>query len=362
MTEIEKAVITARLRDQAERVATDHSDELVALATAAQALIGVPGSSNAGPHLARASALRLLGHLDEALWHGVCAARDAPDNSACRREWAALQLALGEPHEAERAARRSVELDPANEASWRMLFLTLLARGKYVEAREAIRRATACAPQDPLVRALFQGVGTLARTARSGARSGRPAAPDRRMRHHYQLAHVGLRAWCQTHPTVFFSAMGSDDRDKLLDHIWAYLCTRCDPHWEADFDIRDVEVTTTLIADFPTVLFCLPPPKFWPEAHLTAAVWKVPLSNILAEVPTGEPAEAAEASVPDDPDAPPENSVAYFTLEKGYREDGTECTYVCSWGGTDERRNFGEGPPPDTGLFLDAVSHLLWEQ
>lgn len=157
-------------------------------------------------------------------------------------------------------------------------------------------------------------------------------------RHHYALGHIALRQICKANPLGFFGAMASEDRGLFCKEVWDSVCKHCAPTGKPAFDITDVKISTMRLADYPTVLIRMPPPANIAEAHMVAIVLKIPR----------------------DAQTQPDNAeFAYFTLEKGADEDGTERTVLCSWSMDDTHSNHGDGPPVDKDAFLAAVEKML---
>jgi hypothetical protein len=164
------------------------------------------------------------------------------------------------------------------------------------------------------------------------------AKAEKHTHHHYQLAHVALRQICLHNPYGFFSVMASPDRKKFLDDIWSQICARCDPEGPASFTPDDLQIITSNINDYPTILIQMPEPLFSPEAYFVGIVLLVKMNDYAQH--------------------PPDPVARYFTLERGQSVSGGVWHVLCEW--QDGRHcNYGAGPEPRRELFVEAVKMLL---
>jgi hypothetical protein len=156
--------------------------------------------------------------------------------------------------------------------------------------------------------------------------------------HHYVLAHVAFRSFCQDNPLGFFAMMASPNRAELMANIWEQVRKHCDPEGEPSFDIADVQVNTARIKNYPSLVFTMPTPTATSEAYFVA---------LVLLIDTGQP-------------KPPQNpEFACWTLEKGATLDGSDRTVLCRWKKDDSHENFGDGPPPTLPEFARALENVL---
>lgn len=162
---------------------------------------------------------------------------------------------------------------------------------------------------------------------------------EKRTPHHYVLAHVALRQVALADPYGFFAVMTSPQRQAFLDDLWQQVCERYDAEGTASFTSSDIDVQTTQIGDYPTVLIEMPEPHFVAEAHMVCVVLKVP---------------------PQQPPPPPDDpEIRYFTLEKGRSvRTGKAKTVLGAWEGG-SHTNYGDGPEATPGAFLERVADLI---
>jgi tetratricopeptide (TPR) repeat protein len=121
-------------------------------------------SQIAGSHRVLAAFVAGLGyrmsrHWQRAAEHFQSVVQLSPMNGEAWLELTWCFAELGQWHECEIAARKSVEIFPKTAASWGNLALALAALAKIEEAREAIRRAIQLDPTDPRNRAIEEQLG-----------------------------------------------------------------------------------------------------------------------------------------------------------------------------------------------------------
>lgn len=97
-------------------------------------------SSDPDAALRYAHALRGADHLNRAAAVLAPFADDASTSSEVKTEFAAIQLALGDYHKAERYAQKAVLLDPQNHQAFHYLGIALDAQGMHKEAERAFRK------------------------------------------------------------------------------------------------------------------------------------------------------------------------------------------------------------------------------
>lgn len=159
--------------------------------------------------------------------------------------------------------------------------------------------------------------------------------------HHYVLAHLALRDACFENPYAFFGIVASPHREEFLLDVWNHVCDFCDDRGEPDFHIRDVQVVTSQIKGLPLILFLFPDPHMLTEVMMTAAVLKVPLSELSKSNPKKNP------------------EAAYFTLELGMTMEGELSTVLGGWDKEKNHLNYGDGPAPHPLDFVEAIEKYL---
>jgi len=163
--------------------------------------------------------------------------------------------------------------------------------------------------------------------------------PEKRTSHHYVLAHFALRQVAFDNPYAFFAIMASPKRQDFLDSVWKNLCRNFDEkQGTAHFTVRDLEITTTRLGDYPTVLIQMPKPYFPPEAYMVCVVLKVPVQQLSTQ--------------------PKNPAVLYYTLERGMNMDGSERTVFCGWN-RESHFNCGPGPEANAAAFLAQVQQVV---
>ncbi|MCU0725648.1 MAG: hypothetical protein MUE73_07655 [Planctomycetes bacterium] len=171
------------------------------------------------------------------------------------------------------------------------------------------------------------------------AGSAANGAPTNQTPHHYVMAHVALRQVAMASPYDFFAVMATEDRTGFLLDLFGQVCRECDEAGPASFGPGDIEVHTTSIGEFATLVIQMPPARFPAEAIMIGVVLGNPMAELVAR--SGTP------------------KLRYFTLELGLDPaTGRERTVLGEWDGS-RHVNRGEGPPADPGEFLERVAQLL---
>ena len=155
--------------------------------------------------------------------------------------------------------------------------------------------------------------------------------------HHYAFAHIALKMICDSDPIQFFTVMGSDQKDKLLNFLWNNVVEQCEGGQKPDFTMDDITIHTVKLGDYPVVLVIMPPVMALTEAAMVAIVLK---SN--KEVGSSGKQVAYR----------------YFPLELSLGQDGKLQTALCEWVG-EEHINHGLSPEPNMKDFLTEIESLL---
>lgn len=158
--------------------------------------------------------------------------------------------------------------------------------------------------------------------------------------HHYTLAHQALRSVAFEQPAGFLGLLASPEARSFLADLLAAVTEHCQGRepWP-DFGAEALTIHTFRVGQFPCVVVELPPPRAVTEAFFVAAVLLVDLDR--------EPSAAREATL------------RYFTLEKGFVLDGPPRTVLGEWTAEGSHLNYGDGPAPQLGPFVQAVEAML---
>jgi hypothetical protein len=167
--------------------------------------------------------------------------------------------------------------------------------------------------------------------------SGRPevAAHDYR----YAFAHVAMRQVALADPLRYLAILGSEQGQEFIaDMIRAVAENVKGPG--PDFTAADVHVHLGRVGQHPCAILEMPKPLEVPEAFFTATV---------ALVDIDAPSEPREGT---------KIAARYFTLEKGFADEGGGRTVFCEW--TESAHlNFGDGPPATVQDFVAAIEKAL---
>lgn len=155
---------------------------------------------------------------------------------------------------------------------------------------------------------------------------------------HYTFAHLAFRTVALGDPHTVLAVLADDTEGRaflvrLLESV-AEDCKKRErgPHLSID----EVSIHCARVGTYPAVAIEFPEPQAYTECYLVCLV------NLS------------------DPDAvgmtpaPPR----YFTLELGEGEEGDQITILGEWDGSGHLHH-GEGPAPQLGEFLAAVSRIL---
>jgi hypothetical protein len=161
----------------------------------------------------------------------------------------------------------------------------------------------------------------------------------------YMFQHVALReAAFENHPELIRELAGEPSPLPLL-HSRSRARLRClqagfldVDHMDDDAEMEAEEELFSAVKVHPhrrgghtAYVVTMPVPEASPEAHFVAIVHR-----------DAEPHDYMQESP----------STRYFTLEK---TDGSDRPLLCEWRRDGSHMNYGEGPAPELGAFLDAV-------
>ncbi len=144
--------------------------------------------------------------------------------------------------------------------------------------------------------------------------------------HHYIFAHVAMRNMFLTEPQRFISALKKQGRS-FLEAVWDRVGDDLPkeevlPHEQISLDLRNSPDSTLAI-------IALPPAEIIAEAILVGCYLPKKTNS------KGQP--------------------RFFTLEFGFRDDGTHRTVFCEWN-SGSHLNFGDGPEATTEAFSEAIA------
>ncbi|TCI05145.1 hypothetical protein EZV61_04065 [Corallincola luteus] len=154
--------------------------------------------------------------------------------------------------------------------------------------------------------------------------------------HHYTLAHIAFRYFCDSDPEQFFRVMASDSQ-AVVDMLWEKVCQQCEGEASVDLDIAELAVTPLKIGDYPGLLIEMPAARAIVEAMMILVVLTEPLASL----------EQVEKP-----------SYRYFVLELGEPADEKEMTVFCEWA-DDNHLNRGEGCEPTPDAFIQLVASVV---
>jgi hypothetical protein len=179
------------------------------------------------------------------------------------------------------------------------------------------------------------------RRSRTPARPGLPPTEfDCPRCPHYTFAHYALRLFAFHHPLNCMAILSSPESETFLADLLESAAEHCRERGEtADFQASDLVVHRVRTGSFPCAIIEMPPPRAITEAFYAALV-------LLVDT---------ELAKPDLTNA----SLRYFTLEKGFTEDGSSRTVLCEWTSEGSHVNYGDGPAPDWEAFAHAIARQL---
>jgi hypothetical protein len=157
----------------------------------------------------------------------------------------------------------------------------------------------------------------------------------------YLFAHQALPVQTFADPSRMLSILAGPEGQRFLDDAWQIAGRHCDP----DKRVQDASPSYTFSPTGTSGVVAVvkpPEPQEPGEAHFIAILGRF---------------EQAE-----NPDLAKLRWVRLFTLERAIHPvNETECTMLCEWTAEGAHKNYGDGPPADEELFVEAVLDLLWK-
>lgn len=151
------------------------------------------------------------------------------------------------------------------------------------------------------------------------------------------MAHVALRQIGLSDPLRYLAILGSEEASGFLGHVFKMVSDDIDDE-QPDFGAEALRIHCQRIGKFPCAVVEMPEPRSMTEAFFTGLV-------MLKEMGTGF---TEGEKIP----------ARYFTLEKGFEEDGTPRTVFCEWA-AESHSNYGDGPAPTVVGFCEAIEAAL---
>ena len=151
---------------------------------------------------------------------------------------------------------------------------------------------------------------------------------------HYVFAHAMLPRLLLDDPEKFVAILASQEAEDFLAYLWRRA-------GEEANDAQPVEPeglgrTVEKLAEGIAVLVRMPCPLAITEAYFGAVIMRQGKKGLFRR-------------------ATPQ--IRYFTLELGVTDDGCPRTVLCEWN-KDGHVNYGDGPSPDPGQFLEAILNI----
>lgn len=151
--------------------------------------------------------------------------------------------------------------------------------------------------------------------------------------HHYFIAHVALRLFCDNDPLKFFAVIASEQRDDFINYIWQKVCEQCAGKEKPDFSEKDIKIETLKVGDYPTIVVVMPEAKAIAEAIMVGIV----LTSKIG-----------------DNSVNPDVGYRYFALEQGVDLNGGNRTVFCEWS-NESHLNMGDGPEASVENFIEEI-------
>jgi hypothetical protein len=143
-------------------------------------------------------------------------------------------------------------------------------------------------------------------------------------------------------PGKVLAILSGPDGQRFLVDTWETAGKHCAPEGRRDPDGLGLSISPTGTTGLVAVVR-LPAPTQVPEAHFVAIFGRF--------------------ATPGQPDPGQLKWVRIFTLELGTHPlTEAPCTMLCEWTDAGDHKNYGEGPPPDEELFVEAALDLIWQQ
>ena len=154
---------------------------------------------------------------------------------------------------------------------------------------------------------------------------------------HYIFPHVVLRQFAFSSPYMCMGALGAPEGHGLLTEMLAAVADYCAGEGEEMTLTADqLRMHTLRINKAPSLIVELPEPRTATEVFFVGIVLKPPVGDTAADLTSAE--------------------VRFFTLEKGYRSDGSARTVLCEWTAANKHLNYGDGPAASVKKFAEALA------
>jgi len=151
---------------------------------------------------------------------------------------------------------------------------------------------------------------------------------DEPRQHHYEFAHVVLRAIVFRAGRLMLDLAANGGLTALVHESWDRVGEGLPEERRLPSDgLRGERIDTP---DLSAAVIILPPAEHIAEAHLVALV--------------SDPADAER--------------IDFFTLERTWTSDGEPATALGQWTRDGRHLNLGDGPDPEPRAFLDALARV----
>lgn len=149
---------------------------------------------------------------------------------------------------------------------------------------------------------------------------------------HYVFAHYTLREQAFEATDSLLSALTNRDQGYIRDQ-WFNAMVRCSM-WDLPFDstwfpLEEIHFSALKQREVSCYVISLPEPRHESEVFFVAVV---------------------QSSSED---------VKYYTLEKGFQNDGTPQTVFCEWTPDGSHLNHGDGPPATVEAFTESIFRFM---
>lgn len=174
-------------------------------------------------------------------------------------------------------------------------------------------------------------------TADSVGPKGRPCAEDDGGHSPDYAMHFVLRQIALADPVRFLAVLASPNAGNFLDLVIGDVSGECGR--PPSFGSDAVKIHRLRVKDYPCAMLEFPEPREMGGPHFIALVALIDASIAKA---------AATENVP----------ARFFTLEKGFRLDGSPRTVLGEWT-MDSHCNYGDGPAVSVPAFAGVITKLL---
>lgn len=144
----------------------------------------------------------------------------------------------------------------------------------------------------------------------------------------YQFAHRVFPRWFREDPEAVAAVLRGPEGLPHLIALWKEVGVVC----REALPSEGLGVESVELDGWRGALVRLPEPREMPEAHFLCVVW---------------------------PEARGPGEARLLTLEHSFGLDGQVATVLGEWRADGAHLNFGSGPAPQSGPFLEAVAQLL---